>query len=270
LRTLATAFTDVLSLSYHRNAIRSPITIYENKTDLATEANGCPGRPRFVIRPEMLEELRELGFSWTKIGKMLGVSRWTIHRRVKEYGLENMTGFHHLPDDELDKKVKEFILNHGCTPGQGYVEGYLKSVGVRIQRRRIRESMARVDPNNTALRWGVVISRRKYQVPWPNSLWRLDGHHSLIRWKMVIHGCVDGYSRRIMFLRCSGNNLAETVVELFLDALKMDGNLWPSCIRVDKGVENVLVCDAMIQARGEGRGSFIAGPSTRNQRIERL
>ena len=69
-----------------------------------------------------------------------------------------------------------------------------------------------------------------------------------------------------MFLRCSANNLAETVLELFLDAVKMDGNLWPSRIRVDKGVENVLVCDAMIQARGEGRGSFIAGPSTHNQR----
>ena len=35
-------------------------------------------------------------------------------------------------------------------------------------------------------------------------------------------------------------------------------------------MENVLVCDAMVEARGEGRGSFIAGPSTRNQRIERL
>ena len=39
------------------------------------------------------------------------------------------------------------------------------------------------------------------------------------------------------------------------------GNLWHSRIRVDKGVENVLVCDAVIQAMGEGRGSFIAGPS---------
>ena len=62
-----------------------------------------------------------------------------------------------------------------------------------------------------------------------------------------------------MFLRCNSNNRAETVLNLFLDAINRDGNLWPSRIRVDKSVENVLVCDAMVQARGEGRGSFIAG-----------
>ena len=58
------------------------------------------------------------------------------------------------------------------------------------------------------------------------------------------------------------------MLELFLDAIMKDGERWPSRIRVDRGVENVLVCDAMVQTRGEGRGSFIAGPSTHNQRIE--
>ena len=96
------------------------------------------------------------------------------------------------------------------------------------------------------------------------------GWPSFISTLEVIHRCMDGFSRRFMFLRCSSNNLAQTVLDLFLDAVKKDGNCWPSRIRVDKGVENVLVCDAMIEARGEGRGSFIAGPSTHNQRIERL
>ena len=116
-----------------------------------------------------------------------------------------------------------------------------------------------MDPANTALRWGIVVSRRQYSVPWPNSLWHLDGHHSLIRWGLVIHGCIDGCSRRIMFLRCSNNNLSQTVLELFLKAIENDA-LWPSRIRVVYGVENVQVCDAMVEARGEGRGSFIAGP----------
>ena len=59
-----------------------------------------PRRPRFDIPGEILKELRELGFSWIKIGEMLGVSRWTIHRRIEDYGLQNMAGFHHLPDEE--------------------------------------------------------------------------------------------------------------------------------------------------------------------------
>ena len=110
-----------------------------------------------------------------------------------------------------------------------------------MQRRRIRESMSRVDPKNTAIRWGAQVLRRTYQGPWPNSLWHSDCHHSLIRWKLVIHGYIDGFSTRIIFLTCSSNNLAQTVLDLFLHAVKKDGNRWPSRIRVDKGVENVLV-----------------------------
>mgnify|MGYP000043652363 FL=1 len=147
------------------------------------------------------------------------------------------------------------------------IAGFLKSVGLWIQHRRIRERLAKLDPQNTAMRWGAVVERRKYQVPWPNSLWHLDGHHSLIRWKLVIRCCIDGFSRRIMFLRCSSNNKTETGIELVLNDFKSDGDLWPSRIEVDYGVENVLVCDAMVKTRGEGRGSFIAGPSTHNQRI---
>lgn len=50
-----------------------------------------------------------------------------------------------------------------------------------------------------------------------------------------------------MFLRCSANNKAETVLELFLNAVRNDGDLWPSRIRVDYGVDNVLVCDAIVE-----------------------
>lgn len=208
----------------------------------------------FDIPAEVLEELKDLGFTWSKISEMLGVSRWTIARRVTMFGLQNLTQFSSLTDDELDELVKDYVSNHGEAIGQTYVAGYTKSLGFRVQRRRTRESLARVDPKNTALRWGIAISRRSYKVPWPNLLWHMDGHHSSIRWKFVIHGCIDGFSRRIMFLNCSNNNLAKTVLELFLGAVEKDGGMWPSRIRVDKGVENVLVCDKMVQVRGAGRG----------------
>ena len=71
-----------------------------------------------------------------------------------------------------------------------------------------------------------------------------------------------------MFLKCNSNNLSEIVLQLFLTAVEKHDGLWPSRIRVDKGVENVKVCDAMAAMWGNGRASFIFGPSTRNQRIE--
>jgi len=272
LDSLSTCFRDILSSMHHRIAINSlsPTTVASVSLNRSSNVDVRAGRPSFDIPSEILEELRGLGFTWSKIADMLGVSRWTISRRVSMYGLQSLTEFSSLPDDQLDKLVKDYVLNHGEAIGQTYIAGYIKSLGIRVQRRRIRESLARVDPKNTALRWGIVVSRRTYKVPWPNSLWHLDGHHSLIRWKFVIHGCIDGFSRRRIYLSCYSNNLSETVLELFLDAVKKDGGMWPSRIRVDKGVENVLVCDEMVQVRGAGRGSFIAGPSTHNQRIERL
>ena len=75
-----------------------------------------------------------------------------------------------------------------------------------------------MDPANAALRWGIVVSRRQYSVPRPNSLWHLDGYHFLIRWGLAIHGWIDGFSRRIMFLRCSTNNPSQTALELFSES----------------------------------------------------
>ena len=85
-----------------------------------------------------------------------------------------------------------------------------------------------------------------------------------------MHGGVDGYSRVPVFLYCSSNNRASTVLELFQAAVGCWG--LPSRIRCDKGGENTDVAWFMLShpKRGTGRGSVIVGKSVHNQRIERL
>ena len=74
-------------------------------------------------------------------------------------------------DEEIDSIIQDFIARHGSTTGKTYLRGHSRAMGYTVQRRRIRESLNRVDPRNTGLRWGALVSRRVYFVLWPNSLW---------------------------------------------------------------------------------------------------
>lgn len=191
------------------------------------------------------------------------ISKTTIWRRYRDAGIPMSSHYSNISDSELDTLVLEFQHRH---PRSGQ-QGYLASIDVRVQRSRIRATVSRVDPLGSILRRRQPITRRKYSVPGPNSLWHVDGHHSLIRWGFVIHGGIDGFSRLITFLYCSTNNCASTVTELFCRAIALFGV--PSRVRSDRGGENVGVCELMIRTRGLDRGSHIAGSSVRNQRIER-
>jgi transposase InsO family protein len=79
----------------------------------------------------------------------------------------------------------------------------------------------------------------------------------LIRWGIVIHGFIDGYSRLITGLRASDNNRASTVLDIFLTAAAVYGV--PSRLRGDHGTENLMVAAWIEDFRGMLRGSYIWG-----------
>jgi hypothetical protein len=138
---LSKAFVDVLYSLQHYITVNSlNLTTVAQYFTLTTEERLTPGRPPYKIPVEVLEDLHGLKFSWAKIVMMLGVSRWTVWRRVREYGLQDMTGFCAISDEELDRIIQQYVANHGTTTGQVYINGYLKSQGLLVQRRQIRES----------------------------------------------------------------------------------------------------------------------------------
>ena len=174
-----------------------------------------------------------------------------------------MTKYSEISDYDLDHIVGG-IQSANPAVGSVMMQGYLASQGVIDQCQRVRDSVRRTNPLRMVARWR---QRRKcYHVPGPNSLWHVDSHHSLIRWRF--DGAVDGYSRMVPYLFCATNNKAATAFSGFFESTKRFGV--PSRVRSDKGGENQQICHFMVSARGPGWGSHIAGSSVHNQHIERL
>ncbi|XP_041917361.1 uncharacterized protein zgc:174680 [Alosa sapidissima] len=237
---------DILSLPA-RSAQQASV----NVSDVVTLTVGELGRPRLSIAADAIEGLLSNALPIGLLANLYGVSRRTMYRRMKENGLSVRGCYSDISDDELDCVVRS-IKSRMPHAGYRLVKGELLARGYRLQWRRVRSSVERVDGAGVLARMIQVgfVARRTYSVPAPLSLVHVDTNHKLIRYNIVIFGGIDGFSRKIFYLDAAANNKASTAFS------------WPSRVRGDQGVENVDIARCMFSVRGTGRGSFIAKAST--------
>lgn len=225
------------------------------------------GRPTLLIEESHIKFYIQYNFTVAQIADMFGCSKRTVERRMQQYGIRMRERYSAINDHDLRELILTFTYNNPNL-GERSVDGILRSSGIIVQRQRIRDTLWSVDPEGVLLRLRHSLHRREYDVDAPNSLWHVDGYHKLVRWKIVIHGGIDGYSRVVTYLQASTNNTADTALEAFHKGVLEYG--LPSRVRTDKGGENVGIGEYMLRSRGIGRGSIIMGRSVHNQRIERL
>jgi hypothetical protein len=61
----------------------------------------------------------------------------------------------------------------------------------------------------------------------------MDGHHKLIRYGLITHGCIDGNTRCVIYLGLEDSNRSTAVLKLFKDGVN-EFQL-PYRVRGDKG-----------------------------------
>ena len=193
-------------------------------------------RPAKVKCRERLEGLLRHKVPFSRIAKDLQVSRQTVYKAMTEYNLQE-SRYSNISETNIRHAVPSIKRRHP-NAGEVMLEGHLRAEGIHVQRSKVRKAIQDLDPSVTS-RKRPAIQRRVYSVPYPNYLWHLDGNHKLMRWRFVVHQCIDGFSRLITFCRCSTNSKVETVLSSYKEAVRKYGR--PRRIRSDHGGENVLV-----------------------------
>jgi hypothetical protein len=134
-----------------------------------------------------------------------------------------------------------------------------------------------LDPVGLSCRTNDLNRKRgEYIVPGPNFIWSIDGHDKLAHWGFQIYGCIDAYSRNIIWMYVgTSNRTAQSVLQQYLNVCSTTG-FQPKIVRSDRGKETLLCAEvhyAFARTMQDNPNfklgdCWFYGTSTGNQRIE--
>ena len=230
-------------------------------------------------RDHLISIYFNLGFAYNEIASFLkkchGIQMSVRHlkRILKSKGLRR--NGQKSPLQHVLNAVREELSGSGSSIGYRQMHRrVLIDHNLVIDRETVRIILKHLDPAGVEHRSKRTFRRRLYSTQGPNYLWHLDGYDKLKPFGFPVHGCIDGFSRRILWLRVvHSNNDPRVISSLYLSCIKEIKGV-PRVLRGDRGTENVNVAGLQrffrrdsvdVMARNK---SFLYGRSVSNQRIE--
>ena len=97
---------------------------------------------RYDITMNQLQQLHDTDMTWSAAAEAIGVDRSTIYRRRRLFGMNTEDGntFSDIPDADLDT-ILSTIMQQSPNAGETYMQGSLRSRGIKVQRWRLRERL---------------------------------------------------------------------------------------------------------------------------------
>ena len=109
-----------------------------------------------------------------------------------------------------------------------------------------------VDPRGVEHRRSCCLQCRTYVSPGPNFCCHMDGYDKLKSYAFSIHGCVDGFSRQILWLEVQQlSKNPRCVASYFVKHIKAAHGC-QVCVYTDPGTENGLVAETQCYLRADG------------------
>ena len=150
------------------------------------------------------------------------ISERTLHRRQREYGLNRRTPNYDM--NEIEEEVRKLLGGPECLVGYRHIWHTIQRRGIQVPCSVVRELIQYLDPEGCELRRAHRLRRRVYHNAGPNAVWHADGYDKLKPYGFSIHGCIDGWSRKLLWLVVTrSNNYPDNIASYYLEAVEEYG-----------------------------------------------
>eukprot|EP00112_Aurelia_sp_Birch-Aquarium-sp1_P025880 Seg887.2 transcript_id=Seg887.2/GoldUCD/mRNA.D3Y31 product="hypothetical protein" protein_id=Seg887.2/GoldUCD/D3Y31 len=158
----------------------------------------------------------------------------TLKRRLRAYGLKRKNL--NVNEARITGVIRWEIDGPSCLSGIHHMWHILRiKYGLSVPRRTVENMFQAIDPYGTGETGQRRLKRRTYTSKGPNNCWRADGYDKLKPFHFPIHGAVDGFSRRVLWLQVGRSNKDPKFMgRLFLNCVKKVGGC-PVLLRTDPG-----------------------------------
>ena len=198
-------------------SVKMPLPIYspcmEENSDISEDELISSYFFQGYTNAEIVEFLKLHGIS---------MSLSTVKRRLRTVGLyRRKQGAPSLSNEDLKKEIEIELGGNGSFVGYRKMWARLKQKGIFVKWERVMHILRSLDPVGVECRKRKRLRGRAYRTKGPNFVWHIDGHDNLKPFGFSIHACIDGFSRRLIWLEVGPTNKdPEVIAKMYLDAVK--------------------------------------------------
>ena len=231
-----------------------------------------------LSRKDVIKKYLYGGYSYLEIIKFLSkyhdifISLRQLYRILRNLGLFRRK--QHSNVNEILLVLKYMLKDSSFSLGYRSMHQKLRRLGYITNKETVRLCMKNLNESHVALRQCRRLQRRQYTSPGPDHMWHISGCDKLKPYGFTIHGAIDGFTRKIIWLNVSSsNNNPAYIAYYFIQTITELGRI-PQVIRGDRGSENMTICGIQRFLRRNFSDSFSShdsfryGSSTSKQRIE--
>ena len=173
------------------------------------------------------------------------ISKRKLQDLLKSYHFLRRGSQHQVDDQLLRQLILQELDGPGCLLGYRALWRKLQlKYSIRTPR-SVQILLCELDMERSRLHQIHRLKRREYLNPGPNCYWwHAAGYNKLKPYGFPMHCCINGFSRRILWLKLTkSNNDPRIIGEFFLNViLERDG--CPTLMRTYRGTENGIMATA--------------------------